>query len=294
MPRRVYTYPETESWVGLNLLSSLGGFIMTIGFALVVIDLLAQLRYGGRVRRDPWQAGTLEWAMRIPPAPYAFASLPNIDTRADRIALAELAPSLARGEGYLGFVRNGWQEALGVHMSSGAPDQLIVLPSPTYLPLYTALCTAAAVLSMLFQFYLLALVFALLTAALFVLWGQKAGHARDYEPLPVGHGLSLPPHTEVTSTPPWLALITALVADGTLFTSLVFGVPISGSPRRTGRPRYDPRRTFGSPPDRSQPCSSPRSPRAGRFVPSPRVEHLRPGSDWRPSRCSLRWSRLSL
>ena len=149
MPRRVYTYQGHEGWIWLNLLSSMGGFIMTIGFGLVVIDLLAQLRYGRRVRRDPWGAATLEWAMPIPPAPYAFASILHITTRADRIASGELAPSLARGEGYLGFARNGWQETLGVHMTSGAPEQLIVLSRPSYLPLCTALATAAAVLAML-------------------------------------------------------------------------------------------------------------------------------------------------
>ncbi|WP_024506042.1 cytochrome c oxidase subunit I [Bradyrhizobium sp. ARR65] len=224
MPRRIYTYSATEGWIWLNLLSSIGGFIMTIGFALVTIDLIAQVRYGRRVRCDPWRAGTLEWAMRLPPAPYAFASLPNIDTRADRIAAGELGSSLARGEGYLGFARNGWQETLGVDMISGTPDQLIVLPRQTYMPLYTALFIAAAVLSMLFQAYWLAVVMALVTAGLFVLWGQKSGHARDYEPLTIGHGLCVPPHTEVASTPPWLALILALVANGTLFTSLAFGV----------------------------------------------------------------------
>jgi cytochrome c oxidase subunit I+III len=76
---------------------------------------------------------------------------------------------------------------------------------------------------MLFQFYLLALVAALMTAGLFVLAGQGAGLARDYGLMPVGHGVSVPPHTEVADAPPWLALIFTLVADGTLFTSLVFG-----------------------------------------------------------------------
>ena len=227
MPRRVYTYPPIESWTWLNFLSSVGGFIMTIGFALAVIDRIAQLRFGRRVRRDPWKAATLEWAMPIPPPPYTFASLPNISTRADRIAVRELAPSLARGEGYLGFTRNGWQETLGVQMTSGAPEQLIVLPRATYLPLITALSTAAAVLAMLFKFYWLSLVMAFVTAGLFVLWGQSAGHARDYGPLPVGQGLSLPPHTEVASAPPWLAMIFALVADGALLTSLVLRCPVS-------------------------------------------------------------------
>ena len=76
---------------------------------------------------------------------------------------------------------------------------------------------------MLFKFYLLSLVAALVTAGLFVLAGQSAGLARDYGPLPVGHGVSVPPHTEVADAPPWLALICTLVADGTLFTSLLFG-----------------------------------------------------------------------
>ena len=223
MPRRIYTYPPVDGWVGLNLLSSVGGFIMTIGFGVVVIDLIAQLRYGRRIRRDPWKATTLEWAMPIPPAPYAFASLPSIDTRADRIVPSELSASLARGEGYLGFARNGWQEALGVHMTSGVPEHLIVLARSTYLPLYTAVATAAAVLAMLFQLYLMALVMAVATAGLFVLSGQNAGLARDYGPLPVGRGVSLAPHTEVAGSAPWLALIFTLVADGTLFTSLVFG-----------------------------------------------------------------------
>ena len=80
MPRRIYTYQGNEGWNWLNLLSSVGGFVMTIGFALVVIDLLVQLRYGRRVRRNPWGAATLEWAMPIPPQPYAFASIPSLRT----------------------------------------------------------------------------------------------------------------------------------------------------------------------------------------------------------------------
>ncbi|WP_426412389.1 cytochrome c oxidase subunit I [Bradyrhizobium ganzhouense] len=224
MPRRIYTYSGDEGWNWLNLLSSIGGFVMTIGFALVVIDLFVQLRYGKRARRNPWGSTTLEWAMPIPPAPYAFASIPDFATApTDPTAPGDPALSLARGEGYLGFARNGWQEALGVHKTSGVPDQLIVLPSPTYLPLCTALVTAAAVLAMLFKFYLLSLAFALVTAGLFVFAGQSAGLARDYGPLPVGRGVSVPPHTEVADAPSWLALICTLVADGTLFTSLLFG-----------------------------------------------------------------------
>ena len=223
MPRRVYTFYGDEGWNWLNLLSSVGSFIMTIGFALVVIDLIVQLRYGRRVRRDPWKAATLEWAMPIPPQPYAFASIPHFDTATERAAPGDTALSLARGEGYLGFTRNGWPEALGVHITSGKPEQLIVLPQPTYLPLVTAIATAAVVLAFLFKFYLLAILVTVVIAGLFIYGGQSAGHTRDYGPLPIGRGISVPPHTEVASTPPWMAMVCTLVADGTLFASLVFG-----------------------------------------------------------------------
>ena len=223
MPRRIYTYSGHEGWVWLNLLSSVGGFIMTIGFGLVLIDVLAQLRYGRRTRRDPWGASTLEWAMIIPPAPHAFSSIPHVDARADRTTSGELALSLARGEGYLGFARNGWQETLGVGITSGVPEQLIVLPRQTYLPLCTALATGFAVLAMLFKLYFLALASGIVVCGLFVVAGQTAGLPRDYGPLAVGRGLSLPPHTEVPGAPSWLALVFALIADATLFSSLLFG-----------------------------------------------------------------------
>jgi len=223
MPRRVYTYRGDEGWNWLNLLSSVGGFVMTIGFGLLLIDVVVQLRYGRRARRDPWRATTFEWAMPMPPAPYAFASIPHVGPQTDGVPNGELAVALARGEGYLGSTRNGWQEAIGVHVTSGKPEQLIVLPNPTYLPLVTALFTCGAVLGFLFKAYWVSMVMALLTFGLFVLAGRRAGLPRDHGPLPVGLGVSVPPHTEAASPPSWLALIGALVANGTLFTSLVFG-----------------------------------------------------------------------
>ena len=225
MPRRVSTLPGNRE-LDLAEFPVFGGRVHHDDWLCAGSDrphCAAPLRTPGAARslegRDArmGHADPARHPMRLPRSPISTR-------RADRIAVRELAPSLARGEGYLGFTRNGWQETLGVQMTSGAPEQLIVLPRPTYLPLITALSTAAAVLAMLFKFYWLALVMALVTAGLFVLWGQNAGHARDYGPLPVGRGLSLPPHTEAAGAPPWWAMIFALAADAALLTSLVFGV----------------------------------------------------------------------
>src|SRR5690606_27225804 len=119
MPRRVSTYPSAWGWDWLNLLSSVGGFGTAIGFALVLIDIVAQFRFGPHTRRNPWKARTLEWATPLPAPAYNFASLPAVSDRGDKLDPDALGPSLAAGEGYLGFAREHRQETLGVNMITG-------------------------------------------------------------------------------------------------------------------------------------------------------------------------------
>ncbi len=223
MPRRVATYAAEAGWEWLNLLSSVGGFLMTVGFALFAADVLVQIRFGKGFRRNPHQARTLEWAMPTPPPPYAFASLPDITDRADRLEPGGLGNRLARGEGYLGFARNRWLETLGVDMVSGRPEQLIVLPGPTRLPLWSGLATCAFVLCLLFKLYLLSLLPLIAVVWLFLGWTAAAAAKADLGPLPVGRGRELPPHWEAERPPSWWAMVFTLAGDGTLFLSLVFG-----------------------------------------------------------------------
>jgi len=223
MPRRVASYPAEAGWDWLNLLSSVGGFLMTIGFALFVVDMFVQIRFGRAARRNPWGARSLEWAMPTRPTSYAFASLPQVDDRADRLDPAALAPKLARGEGYLGFVRNGWMETLGVDMTTGRPEQVVVLPRQTYKPLVSGLATGGFVLCLLFKTYLLSLVMLAVTIASLLAWTRGMGARQDTGPLPAGHGESLPPHWQARRPPSWWAMAFTLAADTTLFASLLFG-----------------------------------------------------------------------
>ena len=228
MPRRVYTYVGHEGWTTLNTISSIGGFVFAIGLALIAVDVALQARFGRRGGVDPWETGargvgTLDWAMPTPPPIYGFAALPQIGGRADRLDPRAVGRAMAAGRGYLGFVRNGWQETLGVAMATGAPEQVVILPRATFLPLWTALTLAVAVLSMLGGAYWLALAAAVGVVGLMLLAAQRAGLEVDHPLLPVGQGLSLPPHTQVDGSPPWWGLVFTLVADGALFASLIFG-----------------------------------------------------------------------
>ncbi len=77
MPRRVYTYQAGQGWEIWNQLSTIGGFIMGVGFAVFFWNLLHSLRRGEVAGDDPWDAWTLEWATTSPPASYNFEELPH-------------------------------------------------------------------------------------------------------------------------------------------------------------------------------------------------------------------------
>src|SRR5690554_5597657 len=81
MPRRVYTYEAGLGWDMPNLVSSIGSFVMAMGIAMILVDLILHFRYGRPAGSNPWNADTLEWATTTPPAAYNFASLPEVSSR---------------------------------------------------------------------------------------------------------------------------------------------------------------------------------------------------------------------
>jgi cytochrome c oxidase subunit I+III len=223
MPRRISTYPAEHGWDMLNLLSSFGGFILTMGFALFVVDVLLQRRFGPRSPRDPWKAETLEWATATPPPGYALASIPTVTARAPLHEDPDLPRKLAAGEGYLAFTRNRWMETLGTGMVRAEVQQVIVLPNNTYLPLWSALATGVVFLSLLFKQYWLTPLAALVVLVSLLAW-TRIGERRDHGALDIGRGETAPHHLESGDAPSRWAMIFVLLADSTLFGSLIFSL----------------------------------------------------------------------
>jgi cytochrome c oxidase subunit I len=67
MPRRVYTYQPGLGWDGLNLLSTVGAFILAGSIVVFVANLLWSRGHGAAAGNDPWNGNTLEWATTSPP-----------------------------------------------------------------------------------------------------------------------------------------------------------------------------------------------------------------------------------
>ena len=95
--RRTWTYDADQGWTALNLVASIASFVMAIGFVLIILDVAVNAFVAVRGRRNPWGAGTLEWAAAIPSPAYGFASIPIVKGRYPLHDDPELALRIARG-----------------------------------------------------------------------------------------------------------------------------------------------------------------------------------------------------
>jgi cytochrome aa3-600 menaquinol oxidase subunit I len=82
MTRRIYIYPSGMGWTELNFISTIGAYLMGIGFLFIVWQILYSIRHGERdVTGDPWDGRTLEWSLPSPPPHYNFARIPIVHNR---------------------------------------------------------------------------------------------------------------------------------------------------------------------------------------------------------------------
>lgn len=82
MPRRVYTYSASMSGFGaLNLISTLGAFMMGIAMLIFAYNLFRSVSKGEPAGRDPWGGTSLEWWAQSPPSPKNFQTLPPVVSR---------------------------------------------------------------------------------------------------------------------------------------------------------------------------------------------------------------------
>ncbi len=81
MPRRVYTYPDLPHWAALNMVSTVGAFVLGASALVLVANVARSLRVGAIAGDNPWDAWTLEWATASPPPPENFDALPPINSR---------------------------------------------------------------------------------------------------------------------------------------------------------------------------------------------------------------------
>jgi cytochrome c oxidase subunit I+III len=222
MPRRVYTYAEGLGWEMLNLVSTVGGFLTAAGIAAFLLDYTLQWRFGPRASRNPWEGGTLEWALPYPVPSYNFASQPRLETGTPLWADPALASRIEHGEFYLAHRDVSRREMLVTGAARAEPEQVVVLPGNTWVPLVAAVFTGLFFVGVLAQVYPLAALGVALAAATFVFWAWQGASDVAERDMDAGLGTRLPLQWTVKTSPGWWGTATALLASAALYGSLLF------------------------------------------------------------------------
>ena len=81
MTRRIYTYQSGNGWESLNMLITVGAFVLAVGILLSIINFFSSLRSGRIAGKNPWHGDTLEWSTDSPPAPYGSVHIPTVTSR---------------------------------------------------------------------------------------------------------------------------------------------------------------------------------------------------------------------
>ena len=80
MPRRYYTYLESDGVTWMNQVSTIGAMVLAASMIPFFLNVYLTYRYGEKVtENDPWgTARSLEWATSCPPPRHNFVSIPRI------------------------------------------------------------------------------------------------------------------------------------------------------------------------------------------------------------------------
>ena len=219
MPRRVYTYPAVMGWDILNMISTMGAFLLAAGVGLFLIDLIRNLRPSlTNAAGNIWKAGTLEW---LPNDVYGPRSIPIVTSADPLWDQPRLTDDVEAGRYYLPGSSTGRRETIVTSPIEAAPQYLLRLSGPGWTPLLAAVFTAAFFMLLTAKAVLLALICGVFAVAMVLVWMWDS----DPEPLEavdIGGGIKLPTYASGSLSHSWWAMIVVLLVAGSLYLAYVF------------------------------------------------------------------------
>jgi cytochrome c oxidase subunit I+III len=224
MPRRVFTYPTGLGFDTLNLISSIGAFVLAAGIAVIFWDLIRPKGKQPISERNPWGAGTLEWLQEMPGKPWGVRSIPEIDSRYPLWDQPNIIRDYDEGRFYLPDAAEGKRETIVTSVVDAQPEQCQRLPGPTFITLFAALTTGGFFIFGTYHLWWLAFISLALAVIIITYWlwtGTAIIPEKDEKD--VGLGLKLPLYVSGSLSMGWWAMFITMLADLTAFVSLVFG-----------------------------------------------------------------------
>lgn len=224
MPRRIYTYPTGLGWDGLNLISTVGAFIIAAGFAVFVWDLVRPKHRQPQIARNPWEAGTLEWTHDVPEEAWGVRSIPHVTSRYPLWDDPKMQARIDAGRYYLPDAAEGRRETLVTSVIDAEPIQVQRVTGPAWITHMAAGFTGGAFIFPTFHWYPPAIVCAALAVCCIIYWlWTSTARVPEAPSKDAGLGLTLPTYASGPASVGWWAMWITMLGDATAFASLVFG-----------------------------------------------------------------------
>ena len=165
MPRRIYTYPAAMQWDTVNMVVTAGAFLLAVGLAVTLVNLVVSSRRGEPAGDNPWRADSLEWSIASPPPVYGSVHIPTVASR-HPLWDAHDEERDPRGERVLDRGRL----TLATTTLDAVPVAVARMPEDTIAPLLLALAITAVFSALLLGTLWLALGATILTALAGAAW----------------------------------------------------------------------------------------------------------------------------
>lgn len=223
MPRRVFTYPGHLGLDALNMVSTVGAFVLGAGIAVVFWDVVRSKRRQPTAARNPWNAGTLEWIPPIPSESWGVRTIPEIDSRYPLWDQPNILRDYDEGRFYLPDAEEGKRETLVTTVIDSKPVQCLRLGGPSFLPLLAAIGIGGFFILGTFHWWVPALVSLVIGLGVVWRWLWVGTALIPEKPeKDVGLGLKLPLYRSGPESVGWWAMLITMLAVLTAFVSLVF------------------------------------------------------------------------
>lgn len=223
MPRRVFTYPADVGWDWMNLLSTVGAFVLASGVLVVVIDVLRPKHREDRGEQNPWSAGTLEWISE-PEENWGVRSIPHVESRYPLWDRKDLARDVNDGRFYLPDAEEGRREGLITSVLDAEPMQVLRVGGTAYVTIISAFSLGAVFIALTFHWWIATAISAIVCFCAIVYWlWTGTAEVPEKSVKDVGLGLTLPLYASGPASVGWWAMFITMVGDSTAFASLIFG-----------------------------------------------------------------------
>ncbi|MFN0102617.1 MAG: cytochrome c oxidase subunit I [Bryobacteraceae bacterium] len=224
MPRRVYTYPPGLGLEELNLISSIGAFILAAGFGVVMWDIFRPKAKRPDSPRNPWEAGSLEWLQEMPGKPWGVRCIPEIDSRYPLWEQPNFVRDVDEGRFYMPDAEEGKREMLVTSIIDAKPEQCLRIPGPSFITLIAAIFLGGVFIFPTFKLYWPMAVSGVIALGCILHWlWHGSAIIPEKETKAIGHGVTVPLYVSGPSSAGWWAMMITMLADITAFVSLLFG-----------------------------------------------------------------------